>query len=567
VILQALYRLACREGLAEDPDYEKKRVDFVLRVGEDGRLLALVPTRDEKGRGIERWVPQLPTRAVNIAPRFMVDNAKYVLGLDDAESGKPERTAQCATAFRESVTACAEATRDPGAVAVRQFLEDTAAQLPALLAQRPREEWTGGEVLAFELDGPEGGMVHERPRVRAFWAEFRARAPTAEARPLRCLVTGDIAVPERLHPTIKGLASLGGQSSGAMLVSFNDPAFCAQGLEQGDNAPVSRKAAAGYGAALNFLLQRLPSGRLRSGVRIGDEAIALFWTREAHPDIELLASLFEPTAEDAVRVAEAPLRGLEPAPLDDTAFYALTVSANAARVVVRDWLETSVAEVKRNVARYFEDLRVGHRPPVPVGIRTLSDCLAGPGGTSAPPDLTSRLFAAALRGHPLPRQLLPLALRRLRLPPDPKTERRFLPARVALVKATLLRLPRSGLPPMEVSVSLNEDNRDVAYLLGRLFAVLERLQGAALGDVNASLRDRYFAGASSTPAAVFPRLLRLSIHHAAKADSGGWLEKVKGSIIGALPDSTLPALLSLEQQGLFAVGYYHQRERFFERKE
>jgi CRISPR-associated protein Csd1 len=149
---------------------------------------------------------------------------------------------------------------------------------------------------------------------------------------------------------------------------------------------------------------------------------------------------------------------------------------------------------------------------------------------------------------------------RLRVPPEPK-QRHVLHARVALIKAVLLRTYQK-----EVTMSLDQECRDPAYLLGRLFAVLERLQAAALNDLNATIRDRYFGAASATPATVFPRLLRLSVHHAAKADGAGWLEKLKGQLIDALPAQQFPNVLGLEQQGLFAVGYYHQREAFFRKR-
>jgi CRISPR-associated protein Csd1 len=180
------------------------------------------------------------------------------------------------------------------------------------------------------------------------------------------------------------------------------------------------------------------------------------------------------------------------------------------------------------------------------------------------PDLGTRFVGAALRGRAFPRELIGASLRRIRLPAE-KNDRNLLHDRIALIKATWLRLYRPRRNKEEL-VSLDESTTTPAYLLGRLFAVLERLQAAALGDVNASIRDRYFGAASSTPALVFPRLIRLGMHHAAKAEHSGWLEKITGQIVGALPAQRFPAVLSLEDQGLFAVGYYHQRERFFEKK-
>jgi CRISPR-associated protein Csd1 len=365
-----------------------------------------------------------------------------------------------------------------------------------------------------------------------------------------------------MHGSIKRVP--GAQTSGASLVSFNAESFLSQGLSQGENAPVCRAAADGYVTALNWLLEGTPDRRFRYGVPLGADAVTVFWTRDTNDAVDLFVSLFAPSAEQPVALAEAPLKGLAPSDLDVTPFYAVTLSGNAARVVVRDWIESTVADVKRHVARYFEDLRIGRAEIEPVPVWLLVKALDPPGRQGLPPDLGARLFGAALRGGPLPREILSAALRRLRLPPDKLDERRLLRTRCSLIKATLLRLPRSGISAMEVPVSLDENVTRVPYLLGRLFAVLERLQAAALGDINATIRDRYFGAASSTPALVFPRLLRLSVHHAAKAEGAGWLERDKGKIIGALPAEPFPRSLALEDQGLFAVGYYHQRERFFE---
>lgn len=171
----------------------------------------------------------------------------------------------------------------------------------------------------------------------------------------------------------------------------------------------------------------------------------------------------------------------------------------------------------------------------------------------------------ALRGSRFPTEILAAALRRLRLPSD-KYDRQRLHDRCSLIKAVLNRQYRAA-QRKELSVSLDEACKETPYLLGRLFAVIERLQGAALGDVNASIRDKFFGSASTRPALVFPRLLQLSVHHAAKAENSGWLEKIKSEIVGGLPPARFPATLPLEDQGLFAIGYYHQRQRFFEKRE
>jgi CRISPR-associated protein Csd1 len=571
MMLGALYQLAQRRGLVDDPDFEKKRVDFLLRIDQDGRFLALVPTHGEKERALEIDVPRFPKRAgIGTTPGFLFDNAKYVLGLG-GEGADGARNERCVEAFRKLVVDLAEATRDAGAIAVARFFERRAEQLPAITAEHPDKAWTGSEWIAFVLDGDDERLVHNRPAVRAYWAAQRSAEGGAEVGPpVRCLVTGEVALPARMHGSIKRVPQA--QSSGATLVTFNAESFASHGLKQGDNAPVSRAAAEGYVTALNWLLEGTPKRPFRQGVRIGDDAVLVFWTREENAIVEDFPALFDPSPdEEQLRAhAESPWKGLERSPLDETAFYAVTLSGNAARVVVRDWLETTVAEVKRNIADYFDALRISPEDGAPLPLRRLLKAVESPGGRGLSPELGSRLYRVALRGDPFPWELLGAALRRLRLPPDKLDERRLLRARCALIKAVLLRPSPSLGARMEVPVSLDESNTQVPYLLGRLFAAIERLQGEAQGDINATIRDRYFGAASATPALIFPRLLRLSVHHAAKLDTprgDHWLERLKARIVDALPPgAAFPETLPLAAQGLFAIGYYQQRQRFFEKR-
>lgn len=564
MMLRALYDYARRKDLLSDPDFEKKRVDYLLRIDRDGRVLALVPTADG-GRSDERMVPRMPPkRTIKILPGFFFDNAKYVLGLG-GDPAKRARNEECVAAFRQLVDEAAKATGDAGALAVSRFFAHRDRELPKVLASRPEAEWTGSEKIAFVLDGDDA-PIHERDALRARWSALRNQEVGGSGRTFRCLVTGVPGPAAQLHRPIMRLPS--SQSAGTSVVSFNKPAFSSHGLEQGENAPVSRAAAEGYVTALNELLEGTPLRRFRYGVPVGGDAVTVFWTSGESPAADDLMDLFAPppSQDRGLAIAESPLRGIEPSGLDDEmAFYAVTLSANISRVVVRDWFQSTVAEVKRNVRRYFEDLRIG-RGAGPIPVWLLVKALEAPGGKDLSPDLGTKLFAAALQGRPFARELLAAALRRLRIPPD-KDGQRMLEIRCAIIKATLLRLPGGGAALKEVSVSLDEGNTQVPYLLGRLFAVLERLQTAALGkEINATIRDKYFGSASATPAIVFPRLLRLSVHHVAKAESGEWLEMRKAKIIAALPAQAFPSTMDLVQQGLFAIGYYHQREKLFEGK-
>lgn len=556
MILAALYDLALREKLIEDPDFEKIPVDFILVLSASGEPVALIPMQDERGKGQPLLVPfQSKRSGTKTAPFFLVDNSKYVLGLSDKPS---ERDALCLAAFRESIDAAALSTQDEGLLAITRFYARLEQNLDHLFKLRPKQEWSGNERLAFSWEGDSSGRVHDRPAVKQYWSQRRSESQqNGEAG--YCMVTGQKCIPARLHGNIKGVPN--SSSTGAALVSFNLAAFETHGLSQGANAPVSPVVADGYVKGLNWLLSPTDNRRHRFGLRLSDDSTIVVWTRQNAPELNFFLELLEgANAKDVLEKLDSPWKGIEPSDFDETQFYALTLAGNKARVVVRDWMASSLGSVKSNLRRYFEDLEIGNQNDRPFHLRRLVDALRPPGKEGqVPPDLAVRLFHCALKGNPFPRQLLTLALRRLRLP----EENLYLRERCALIKASLIRLNKRS-----ITVSLDETNLQSPYLLGRLFAVLERLQGTAQSDLNATIRDRYYGSASSTPALVFCRLLKLSMHHAAKAEEKGlWLERLKGKIMDGLPANKFPSVLNLEDQGLFAVGYYHQREAFFVKKE
>ncbi|WP_342377072.1 type I-C CRISPR-associated protein Cas8c/Csd1 [Myxococcus stipitatus] len=570
MMLAALNAFAQERGLADDPLYENRPVDFLIRVSAKGTFQGLESTQDERGNGLPLLIPRIPQRAVNIAAGFLVDNSKYVLGYEEEpapQTGKAGKGAVRFAAFLKLVREALSELKVPELRAVELFLASAASREEAL-AERAKEEWTGSEMLAFAV-GDSVEPVHLLPEVRAWWARRGAKEAEQGRRGL-CLVTGRIGVLAETHPKLKNVPEA--QRAGAALVSFNARAFESQGFEQGDNAPISRQAALGYVLALNDLLRKSEERRYRQGIQAGDDSVLVFWTNSTAKEESALLSWMDPSEADLRRFLEAPFRGLEPGVLDTRSFYSVTLAGNSGRVAVRDWFQTSVGEVKQNLRRYFADLRLGAGPAEkPTPVWRLLKAVEAPSGRGLSATLSTRMLGAALRGQPFPRQLLSAALDRLQLPPsDDKFEREQLRLRVALIKATLIRLPRSGTAPLEVSVSLDKTNSSQPYVLGRLFAVLERLQGAALGDINATIRDRYFGAASRSPMTVFPRLLQLSVHHASKAEaerkgSGKRLERIKGEVMALLDSKVFPRIFLLEEQGLFAVGYYHQREDLFAR--
>jgi CRISPR-associated protein Csd1 len=565
MMLQALCELAQREHQGQDPLFTKRANDFVCQLSKDGRLLALISTRDERGRSLQILAPRLPEERTGkkVLAVPLADNAKYVLGVESRPGGKrvdQERLDRCADAFATSAEGLRQTLDDDGLNAVVAFLRDREKARAQVFAHHPRKEWTGGEWLAFRIEG-DSGFVHERPAV-VQCLQHLVQADESGGAPSQCLVSGVIAPVTRLHPLIKRIR--GTNSKGAPIVSFNESAFESYGLEQGNNAPVSAQAAREYGAGLNWLLEPHAGRPHRYGIDVGEDVL-VFWCRSSHQTSDLVADFFAPNAQQVAAVAASPFTGIPPADIPTDAFFAMFLGGQKARVIVRDWLVTTAGEVHDSLRQYWEDLRLVGGDDRPRPIWSLLASLEGLSGQGLSPSLAGRLVRCALRGGRFPPELLAAALRRMRLPPD-EHDRQRMHDRCSLIKAVLNRQLRAA-QRKELSVSLDEACRETPYLLGRLFAVMERLQGVALPGVNASIRDKYFGSASTRPALVFPRLLQLSAHHVAKAERAGWLERIKSEIMGGLPAARFPTTLALDDQGLFAVGYYHQRQRLFQKRE
>ncbi len=572
-ILQALnhyYDRMDARGEVEAPGTTREKISFAVSLDENGTPVDVVDLREQAGkRQVPRLlaVPAAVKRTAGILPNLFWDKSAYVLG---HTAGPDKRTAQEHAAFRDRHLALLGNSDDAGLAALDRFLRnwqperfDAAPFSPDMLDTN----------IVFRLEG-EQGFVHQRPAALALLAGAGGEKTPAAGR--LCLVTGRRAPPARLHPSIKGVE--GAQSSGAALVSFNLNAFESYGKSQGDNAPVSEAAAARYGVALNSLLDR----NSRNRIRIGD-ATVVFWAEtegvgepaaEAAEDI--FAGIFTDTPakpteselEASAKIAAAlsdvakgrPLADLGLGLVDGTRFHILGLSPNAARLSVRFWLSDDFSVFASRLAAHAAALAL---QPAPIGwgrgpslqrllVRTTA---AQDKFENIPPLLAGELARAILAGTPYPRTLLSAVIQRVRAGDDPSTG-----WHAAAAKAVLIRSGNWENAP----VSLEKETSDAAYVLGRLFAALETAQYLALGRVNATIRDRFFGGASATPAAVFPPLMRGVQNHLSKLrkqGKGGWLERDLDEIFGLLP-SHLPRTLGLEAQGRFVIGYYHQRHYF-----
>ena len=574
MILQALtslYDALAARGTLEQPGWSPVKVSWGLELGGEGEIRCLLPLQVEVTRGNKKlWAPRmmsLPTpvkRTVGIAANFLCDNASYVLGVDG--KGKPERAVLCFEAFRKLHQTLMQESGHPAAHALLAFLErwspERAAQDP-VLAEQLDEICKGGNLI-FLFDGQ---MLHEIPEIRALWqAHF---SNTEDAALMQCLVTGRRLPVQVLHPSIKGVQ--GAQSSGASLVSFNARSLESYGYDgaQGLNAPVSTQAAFAYGAALNYLLAS-PRHRLTMA-----DTTVVYWAEDAGDGYaDLLSCLFgsntldDDSLNDALRlVAAGKNANWNGMPLHpDNRFYILGLAPNAARLSVRFFLSDTFGALMKNVAKHQQDLQIVK----PAGDMhnelslwwLLNETVSQKAqGRQPHPQMAGDLLRAILQGTPYPATLFEQVEIRIR------AERKVTRGRAAIIKAYLLRQPNS--PYKEVlTVQLNEETRYAPYLLGRLFSVLEALQQSANPGINTTIRDRYFSSACATPAIVFPTLLRLAQAHLKKLNSAGrvYYDKQIGQILSCM-DAGYPARLSLQDQGVFQLGYYHQTQKRFEKKE
>jgi CRISPR-associated protein Csd1 len=556
MILQALCDYYERKPDLPRLGFETKAIPFVIVLNSAGQLVQIEDTRHIEGKKkIARnfLMPQGVKKTSGVAANLLWDNAEYVLGV--TSSGKPDRVQEQHAAFQAKLKALADKTDDAGLTVVRSFLESPDSMRleadplwPEILEINP--------VMTFRLNG-ELELVCQRPAVvRAVLEDT-----DTDAEEITCLISGEHDGFERLHTSIKGV--WGAQTSGANIVSFNKDAFNSFGKEQGSNAPVGKRAAFAYTTALNYLLSKESTQRIQVG-----DASTVFWS-EKHTDFEdTFADLFdEPPKDDPAKqtraieaLFKAPQTGALSNKGDKTCFYVLGLAPNAARISVRFWQVGTVAEMSARIRQHFEDLEIIHasfeKPHLSL-FRLLVSTASQGKSENIPPNLTGEFMRAILAGLPYPQTLLQAVVRRIR------AEREVTYPRAALIKACINRQARySPSQEKEIAVSLDDSNTNPGYRIGRLFAALEKAQEEAVNP-SATIRDRFYGAASSSPVTVFANLMKLKNHHLAKLEEGRkrYFEKLIGQIMSEIND--FPAHLSLADQGRFAIGYYHQRQAFF----
>lgn len=579
MILSALasyYEILAQRGEAPVPGWEKGKVTFALCINKEGQLTDLLPTTEQVERGKKlvsvpkaMALPLGAKRTVGVEPNFLWDNATYLLGLPKKN---PERDLLCYQSSVQLHRRLLEPVEHPAAQAVCRFFQgwepEKAVEHPVLLPYL--EELQKGGNLVFRVDGE---YLHDIPAVKAVWDREYSQTP-ADAVLGQCLITGERTQVARLHTAIKGVQ--GAQSSGAALVSFNADAFCSYGKEQNYNAPVSEKAAFAYTTALNTLL-----ADQNHRLVLGDTTV-VWWaippnveTAPAYADF--FAGMLDPDRNntfsekdlacgmDAIRQGKSfPFQEAELHP--GTPFFILGLAPNAARLSVRFFYRDSFGDMGKNILAHYERLEIINGPKYLSPWGMMRETANQNTKDKKPPDtLVGAVMRSILGNSPYPAALFSAILLRIRADHDVNWRR------VAILKAYFLKNPVNQSNYKEAAtVKLNDETNYTPYLLGRLFSLLESIQVEAINPT-ATIKDRFFSSASATPAAVFSTLLRLEQSHMKvirrnKPSLATTLDRQLQDIMGRI-DETFPKHMNQEDQGTFVLGYYHQLQKRYPKKE
>lgn len=588
MILQALaqyYETLEKKGEITRPGWSNAKVSYALELTEAGELHRVIPLKIEKQKGKKTVlepqilkVPQMVTRSSGVAANFLCDNSGYLLGIDN--KGKPERTKECFQCAKEKHLDILDGAESIEGQAVRRFFEtwnpDAAEENPAL--SEVMEEVMDGANLVFWVNGH---YVQETDDLIQAWEKYRERVsdgPTGV-----CLVTGQRTEIARIHGTIKGVP--GAQSSGAALVSFNAPSFESYGKEQSFNAPVGNYAVYAYTTALNHLL-----ADKKHSTAIGDTMV-VYWSEDGEEVCQYVFSCTTEPTTDNCEIVDGIFKnlgkwktvnvpGVEQSISLDQKFYILGLAPNAARLAVRFFYQDSFGNILKHIKDHYDRMEIV-RPAKDqmqyLGIwRMLMETVNKKSRDKKPvPNMAGAVYRAVISGDRYPNALYQAVLGRIRAEQDDKDNGiyKITRGRTAIIKAYLLR--NGNYDKEEITMALNENSENMAYILGREFAVLEAIQEDANPGINATIKDRYFNAACATPASIFPILFKLKNSHIKKMNSKGkeiYYEKMLGElqskiVVADSREIAYPRRLSLEEQGMFILGYYHQTQKRYEKKE
>lgn len=569
MILKALYDYYQRK--AADPNshiapkgWEWKEIPYRIVIDKNGNFVEIEDMREGEGkrkRARKFLVPQSVKRTVGKAANLLWDNIEYALGANPRNrEDKEERF----NLFKDRIRKEIDIDNSPNVQHLIRFLEnDPIQQIEnsgyAELWNKILEE---NPFIVFKIDEEQHNSICDD--INNLKNSKEDESPDGV-----CLITGEKTNVARLHPSIKGVR--GGNTQGGALVSYNLPAFNSYYKTQNYNAPISNNATFAYTTALNVLLGK----DSKNNITIADSTI-VFWSEKKSEEIDP-EEIFPWVITMQKTDINDPNRGVEKieklfesiftgkySQAKTNHFYVLGLSPNAARISVRFWKAPSVEDFGLNIKKHFNDFDIVHGPKEPKYLslyQILSATALQYKMENVPPNLAGAVIESIIDGTPYPTSLLQQCIRRIR------AEQSVNRTRAAILKAYLNRFNKIYKQnEKEINMSLDPNNTNVAYLTGRLFAVLEKIQEEANPGINATIRDRFYGAASSSPITVFPRLLNLKNSHLKKLNEGRkiYFEKLIGEILSEV--KSFPTNLSLNEQANFAIGYYHQRQDFFTKK-
>ena len=584
MILRALYDYY--QTLAADPDsgiskpgYSKEKVKFIIVLNKKGDLKNII----ELDNKVLMNVPQHTKRTAGISPYFLCDNAKYLLGF---EKENFKQSAELHKAILKDID-------DESAKAVLKFFEKfdpRQVKHNKIIAEHKKALEKGGN-LVFSIEGIKG-YVHERVKILKEWEKDKpGKRQQRKGLNGQCLITGEETEILDVHDSIKGV--IGAQTSGAAIVSFNQLSFESYNKLQSMNAPVGKKAAYAYITALNFML----SSESIQKILIGDMTTVFWAERYGTGTEELIYALLQPTDLEkndvsADRKAKAKkesknkiLKINDISMLnrmrdflnrvsqgktvkdfkeydENVKFCILGLSPNKSRISIRFFYADTFGAFVEKIQQHYQDMLIEKQYENEKNIIAIWEILketAAQGDTkNIPPAYSGGLMRAILTGGLYPVAVYQAIINRIGI--DKEINRN----RIAFIKAYLIRKNRINKKEGGVTMSLNIEEKSVGYQLGRLFALLEKAQLDVSRDINTTIKDRYFGTASASPKAVFPVLLRLAQHHVSAAEYGRFIDKQIEEIMNNLND--FPAHLNIDEQGMFMLGYYHQRNDLYKKK-
>lgn len=581
MVLQSLvdlYEVLAQKGKVNRLGWCQVKVSYGLVLDKDGNLTNVISLKVSDSKGKKEIaqsinLPKQEKRSVNVVSNFLCDTSSYMFGCD--KKGKPERSKKCFEIAKELHNSILADVSSDAVKSILNFFENwqidkTEEVLKGIgcIENNITDILKNGANLVLM---PLGKYSTDYPEICNAWDAYYNKGGKDSG---LCLVTGKNLPIAQLHPSIKGVR--GGQSMGTSLVSFNAPAFESFEKKQGHNSPVSEYAAFAYTTALNYLLSK------KDYVNFAGDTTIVCWTNDDNEGYQnIMTDIFggsddvkqKDLWEAVKKLSQGQTVQWEEKHLNpQNRFYVLGLSPNAARLSVRFFLQNTFGEFMKNVQMHDEQMSIvvpdfvktSHFPVWKILRETVNQ---NSKNKSAKPQLAGDLIYSILTGYKYPATLYNNIMIRIKAERDVSIERDAI--RAATIKAFLIR----NYPEYkeELTVKLNFECTDQAYILGRLFSLLEDIQSAANPTINTTIKDRYFTSASSTPAVVFPMLIDLAQKHLKKIkiDKPGMCIAKQRELteLVSMLNEELPSRMTMQEKGIFQIGYYHQTQYRFTKKE